>query len=469
MAKVLLIQAAHHYAHHTHLQPLGVMSVAATLRRAGHDVRIFDMKVERVGLKEVVEQVAAFRPRVVGISCMTYESLSAMRIADQLKKSFPEITLIAGGPHPTNSTEEVLRGGAVEYVCIGEGDHTAVELVDAIEGGGDFGAIRGVAYLEDGEVVRTPERENIMDLDALPMPAWDLLPVAKYFDLQRGGIIYKHKQFMTVMSSRSCPWKCTYCHNNLGKTYRAFSPTRVVDEMQAVHDRFGVREYIFMDDMFNLYPDRVKEICRQIKERRLEIAMTFPNGLRADIMDMSTVEAMRDAGMYRCMYAVETASPRIQKQIKKYVNLDKTFDVINKTSDMGVLTHGAFMLGFPTETEEEARATIEYAVKTRLDTAAFFRVLPFRGSELYDEVASRGYDEDIRKSYEYYNSRVNLSAIPDETVVRLRQKAYRDFYLLSPRRMARLLRKLPNKAELLPVLGKMFLSRAFEGAGGYSG
>ncbi len=463
MAKVLLIQSAYMYKHHTHLQPLGIMYVASALRKAGHEPHIVDMKVEGIGVGETIRRVAALKPDVLGITAMTYESDCMHALADEARKAMPDMPIVAGGAHAANMPEETLRKGAsIDYVVIGEGEQTFAELVEVLGKGGDAHSVKGLAYLRDGEFVRSRERPYIEDLDAWPFPAWDLIPVEKYFDIHRGGIIFYHKEFMTVFSSRSCPYQCIYCHRNLGKVYRPRSPERVVDEIETLVREYGIREIEFMDDMFNLNKERVKSICGHILDRKLNIKMTFPNGMRADILDVQTLKALKDAGMYRTMLAIESGSPRMQKYMKKNVKLEMAKEIIGQAVSLGIMTHGAFMLGFPTETEQEMRMTIDFARRSKFHTAAFYRVLPFPGSELYEIVRRERPDLEITPArFEYHSSDINLSRVPEEKVTSLRKEAYIRFYL-NPLRLLRIFYRLPNKFYLVPHLIKMFINRALE-------
>jgi radical SAM superfamily enzyme YgiQ (UPF0313 family) len=434
MAKVLLVQAAHIYQHHTHLQPLGIMYIASVLLQEGHVAHIVDMKVEGMSVDQALEEVRRIGPDILGITAMTYESVCMHELARRVRAEIPHVPIVVGGAHPANEPEETLeRNSAIDYVCIGEGEDTMAELVSTLQENGDVGEVRGLAYRDNGHRVRSPPRPFIEDIDRLPFPAWGLTPIKKYFTMERGGILFCHREFMTVISSRGCPYRCAYCHRNLG-----------------------------MDDMFNLDRKRVQELCGLINERGLDIKITFPNGLRADLMDEETLQALKKAGMYRTMYAIETASPRLQKYIDKNVKLDKAREIIEKTVKMGVMTHGAFMLGFPTETEEEMCKTIDFALSSRFHTAAFYRVMPFRGSALYDMVRERKPHANLDPTnFEYHSSDINMSEVEESRLTVLRKRAYRKFYM-NPVRLFRLLYRLPNKLVLLPHLFRIFVHRALE-------
>ena len=216
-----------------------------------------------------------------------------------------------------------------------------------------------------------------------------------------------------------------------------------------------------MDDIFNFRPERAKKIARGIIERGYKLALTFPNGFRGDILDEELVDLLKQAGMYRCMVAVESAVPRIQKVMKKNLKIDKVERIVDYIARRDVMVHGAFMLGFPSETEEEMQATIDWAAKSSFHTAAFFRVIPFKGTELFQQVEHAGYQLPTDWSaYEPYQTDINLSTVAEPRILSLRKEAYRRFYL-SPRRMWRIFKLIPNKSNMLPFLTLLFARRAY--------
>lgn len=216
-----------------------------------------------------------------------------------------------------------------------------------------------------------------------------------------------------------------------------------------------------MDDIFNFRPERAKKIARGIIERGYKLALTFPNGFRGDILDEELVDLLKQAGMYRCMVAVESAVPRIQKVMKKNLKIDKVERIVDYIARRNVMVHGAFMLGFPSETEEEMQATIDWASKSAFHTAAFFRVIPFKGTELFQQVEHAGYQLPTDWSaYEPYQTDINLSTVAEPRILSLRKQAYRRFYL-SPKRMWRIFKLIPNKSNMLPFLTLLFARRAY--------
>jgi radical SAM superfamily enzyme YgiQ (UPF0313 family) len=264
-----------------------------------------------------------------------------------------------------------------------------------------------------------------------------------------------------MFSSRACPWRCSYCHNSYGKQFRERSAAHVLAEIELLVEKHGVKELVFMDDIFNFRPERAKAIAQGIIDKGWKLALTFPNGFRGDILDEELVVLLKKAGMYRCMVAVESASPRLQKVMKKNLKVDKVRSIVDFIAKEGVMVHGAFMLGFPSETEEEMEETIEWAATSAFHTAAFFRVIPFKGTALYEQIRHAGYELPTDWSkYEPYQAEINLSEVPESRIFELRKKAYRRFYL-NPRRLWRIFELIPQKQHMLPYLALLFARRAY--------
>ena len=461
MARVFLVQASTYCPKVEKSQPLGLMYIASYLReQGGHECKIVDMKLGMKHVSEVLTEYRRFPADWVGISTITLDAGVAHAIAQEIKRENPRAVVFMGGAHPTAYAPDVIKDPHVDYVVISEGEQTALELIRTLLDGGDPTNLQGLVYRKNGDAVRTETRPYIDDLDRVPFPAWDLIPYRRYFDMPRMGIIFARKEYMTVLTSRGCPYRCAYCHKTLGKTYRARTPENVVEELRILYQDYGIREFVFMDDMFNLVPARVEGIAKGIIDSGIKVRLHFPNGFRGDIMDIERVKLLKEAGMYRCMYAIETASPRIQKLIDKNVNLEKTSRIVKETADLGIMVHGVFMLGLPTETEEEARKTVRYTLDSDFTTIAVYRAVPFKDSGLVRLAIEDGIQiEDDLEKYEYHKTDVNLSRTPTKVLTQLKRSAYRRFYL-NPVRLGRILRMLPNKRRLLPALFMQFLKKA---------
>jgi radical SAM superfamily enzyme YgiQ (UPF0313 family) len=469
VTKIALVQTYHPYTQMTHLHPLGLMYVATGARARGYtDLHILDMKVDDLRVPQAAARLAELRPDVVGMTAMTYEAGCLHALAAELKRLLPAVKIVAGGPHPSVAADDVMKDVNIDFCVRGEGETTFPALLDALRAGADdFSEVLGVVWRRSanssspGEIVYNPDRTPPDTLDELGFPAWDLIDIHKYHSVPRGGIIYAHKEFATIFSSRACPWRCTYCHNSYGKKFRERSARHVLEEIDLLVKQYGVRELVFYDDIFNFKPDRAKAICRGLVDRQYNLKLTFPNGLRGDILDEELVDLMKDAGMYRAMIAIESGVPRVQKVMKKNLRLPQTKKIVDYMSSRGVMTHGAFMLGFPTETREEMEETIRWAKDSSFHTAAFYRVIPFKGTELFRQVEEAGHTLPTDWShYEPYYSDINVSAVPEDEIAKIRRRAYFEFYL-SPRRLWNIFRLIPNKARMLPYLTLLFARRAY--------
>ena len=462
--RIALVQTYHPYTQFTHVHPLGIMMIAAQARASGFaDVHILDMKVEDWTPERCAEELVKLAPDVVGLSAMTYEAGCMHALAKLVKSKLPNAKVVCGGPHPSVADEDVLKDSAVDFVVRGEGEFTFVDLLERLrDARSDWSECAGISFRDaHGAIQHNPDRPPPQKLDEMPFPAWDLVDHAKYHKVPRGGVIYAHKEFATMFSSRACPWRCSYCHNSYGKVFRERSAAHVLAEIELLVTKYGVKELVFMDDIFNFRPARAKAIAQGIIDRGWKLALTFPNGFRGDILDEELVVLLKKAGMYRCMVAVESASPRLQKVMQKNLKIDKVAKIVDFIASQGVMVHGAFMLGFPTETEAEMQSTIDWAANSSFHTAAFFRVIPFKGTKLFEQVEESGHALPTDWSvYEPYKSEINLSAVGEERIFALRKQAYRRFYM-NPKRLWRIFNLIPQKRNMLPYLTLLFARRAY--------
>ena len=437
--------------------PLGPMYLASYLleHRPQDEVRILDCLVDGLTPAEVNREVESFQPDILGISAMSVQAPLAHEIAALIKKSGTDTSVIIGGPHATAAPTQILRDSNIDAVALGEGEATFLDFVKTVESHRSLTTAPGLMLRgESGEIVTTPPREPIGDLDALPYPAWDLAGIEKFFTyrLMTPNNIRASERCATVFTSRACPYRCIYCHNIFGKRFRARSPSSVLDEMKILYEKYGVREFHITDDCFNLEIDRAREIMNGIIKSGWDIKIAFPNGIRADRLPDDLLELMKRAGVYKMNFGIESGSKRIQELIRKNLDLDVVTDAINRADRMGFITHGFFMIGFPTETRDEISQTIEMACSSRLAMAGFFFVTPYPGTALYDMAISQGWRPlDITGDEGCYTDvGVNLSAVPDDELKRMHRHAYRRFYL-NPLRMSRLAWRIPRKKDLWDV------------------
>jgi anaerobic magnesium-protoporphyrin IX monomethyl ester cyclase len=437
------------------IPPLGLLYLSSYVRQHGYDPHIIDLKVEAVDDVALVERVRRLRPEVIGIGAFTPDAHALHATARALKQALPDVPIVVGGPHASTDPEDVIRNEAVDCAVLGEGESSFLDLLDALGAKRSLDEVPGLALRGgSGEVMRTPPRDPIRDLDELPFPAWELVDIERYA-IFHGATPVGKRRFMSIFTSRACPYQCTYCHTIFGKEFRCRSPQNVVAEIRELRDRYGIRVIEVSDDIFNLNWKRSTEVCRAIADAGLDIRLSFPNGLRADIMREELLQAMRDAGTYFISYAVESGSPRIQQLVKKRLDLDRTREVIARTVEAGIYVNGFFMMGFPTETREEVERTIEFACTSRLHSASFFLLCPIRGTEIYDLAVQQGLTQlGDDAGFDYHTGLTNCSTLSNGELLDLKRKAYLRFYF-GGGRIARTLWAHPDKRSLGGLAWKM--------------
>ena len=431
------------------VQPLGLLYLAAALREAGHQVRLYDA-FDEPGVARYEDLLRSFRPDVVGLSALTWEARAMARLAASARRLLPGVPVVVGGPHATAYPERCLAVPEVDLAVAGEGDRSFVELVAALTGAGDPRDVPGVISRREDGTLRTNPRPAPIDVDELPLPAWDLLDLERYGRLPSMWPLGP-RPYMAVSTSRGCPYQCLYCHNLHGKRYRGRSPERVVEELRALHERYGLRDVELVDDTFNLDRERALAILEGIARLPFRLRLSFPNGVRADRLDPQLMEAFHRAGTFHIAFAIESAAPRVQELIGKRLDLDEAARAIRHAARLGMFTSGFFILGFPTETLAEARETLRFARRSPLHQAVFLYLAPYAGTELAERYAhlfrERGVP-DAAEDFNFFAPRANLSAMPDSELFGLQQEGYRRFYL-DPVRFLRILRRHPRRDQVL--------------------
>lgn len=463
MPRILLLRTWTDITAATFTPPLGLMYLAATIRQHNKDyeVKIFDLNVKKQHIHQRIDDIKAFDPDVIGLGSMSYEANTNHKAAAYLKQELPRVKIVLGGPYPSASPLRCVRDPNIDFAVLGEGEETFNELLDRIfSGGTDFRDIKAISFKYQDEPIETVHREYRFDLDNMPFPAWDLIEMEEYFKVHRFHYIHVEKRYMPIYTSRACPYQCTYCHDIFGKTFRARSAQNVFEEIKTLNSKYGIKEFQFFDDIFNIRTDRAIAVMDLIIQSGLKVYLSFPNGLRGDIMTDELILKMKKAGTYKIAYAIESATPRIQKLIKKHVKLDRLKQVIEKTDKAGILCHGFFMMGFPTETREEVMNTVNYALDSRLHFGGFYFLDPFEGTEIADWALKMRPDLMEKQNHSYFSADRQLSEVPTPELEKMQRDLYRNFYF-NPKRIIRMLWRLPKKTQAFSLI-KLWFQMAFE-------
>ncbi len=402
--------------------PLGLGYLAAVLRKDGFKVQIIDDLVEKLSLERILRKIKD--SQIVGITSTTATFNAALRYAQYIKEKIGSF-IILGGVHVTFRPFDALKHNFVDAVCVGEGEETIVEVARSVDGGEGLDGIRGVIFREGERIVRNEPRGFIENLDSLPFPAFDLMPLEKYTLLGQ-----KLEQF-PMITSRGCPFACRYCSSSqfFGRKFRARSAENVVDEMEWLIEEFGAKQIAFGDDTFTLNKKRVIEICNEIKRRGLDVEWSCSS--RVDTISYELLKKMSEAGCRVIYYGVESANEEIlNKYYKKRINFEDVKKAVEFAKKVGIEVVCSFIIGAPSETREDIKRTLRLAIKLGPDYAQFSILTPYPGTEIYNEAKEKGLI--LTENFDEYTAgkpvMKNFYMAPKE-ISRLLKYCYLRFYL----------------------------------------
>lgn len=408
--------------------------LAAVLRKEGFEVDLID---STFWVKPLDKYRRAFREKkfdLVGISCMTLMVKDAFEVARLAKEANPRCVVVMGGPHPTIMPQHVFSCPNVDAVALGEGERTIVELAKL---GGDYTKVPSMAYREEGKLRLTPPRSPIKDLDEVPFPAWELLPMDLYIKhwYQLDAVSFGLKG-TNILGSRGCPFNCTYCQPALRKIFgpilRKRSPKNIIAELEELKRRYGIQGFMWLDDTFTIDRGWVRKVCKALIDA--DLRLVWGCNFRADFSDFDLLEMMKRAGLRVLHVGIETASQRILNEVyKKRITIEGARRLIKEAKRMGLKVRGYFMLGAPTESLNEALSTVWLAALLPLDDATFSITTPLPGTHLYQmtkHLIARPIEEfDYYRCPVYHSSEVLNPLLLDI----VKKWAYLQFYALSPR------------------------------------
>jgi len=410
--------------------PIGLGYLAAFLERAGYHVDVLDLANRQIPMDTLVAFIKRRNPILVGISALTAYYMRMKELSRSLRATLKELVLVLGGVHPSSLPKNAMLECDANFIVIGEGEQTLLELTRAIETGeSNFSRIKGIAYRQDGIVKTTAPRELIEDIDSLPMPAWHKINPNRY-PKNPHGVLLKYVEVAPIVSSRGCPFTCTYCASCRfwGQRIRFRSVKSVVDEIQYLHEKYGIREIHFWDDNITLNRDHIINLCKEIIRRGLnKMAFNAPNGVRVDTLDKTMLRWMKAAGFYSMTFAVESGSARVLREMKKKIDLVKILRNTVIAHDLGFMINSFFIIGFPGDTKESILKTIQYANSIPFTYCVFFHLKPLPGSEIFmtwsSKVDLKNFDWDRLTDYMHVSQEA-LCKLPMEYLVKMYKRAY---------------------------------------------
>ena len=404
--------------------PLGLAYLGAVAQKEGHEVNVIDCQAEKLAQSTFRQRISQLSPDVIGVTATTLLYKSAMQLINIAKEAHPQAITMLGGSHGTFWDENALKEyPSLDMVVRKEGEITFIEILNKLQNNGNLSDILGITFRQkDGTIVRTNDRPFIQDLDSLPFPAHDLLPLE--------SLKHMGKVLFPLITSRGCVYWCDFCSTvrMFGRGYRMRSAKNVVDEMQLIHDKYGINQVTFYDDAFTVDRNRVLKICEELHYRKLHI--DWDCGTRVDMVDRELMKTMHNAGCIAVWLGVESGSEAILGVMNKSIKLDQTRQAYKTAQEVGLTRIANVVLGFPGETEQTAHETIRFVKELNPDDVGFYVATPYPGTPMYEQVKKNGWLRvtDFDK-YDTAGPTFETPWLSMEKLAELRYKAYQDFYL----------------------------------------
>ena len=431
LKKVLLINSPIRLGAVPSCIPYGLATVAATLNDAGFAVEIYDINALRPSREHVLAALRGKEWDVVGVSGLVTTYAFQKWLIPELKSLRPEAQVVSGGGLATSSSELLFSQTPVDITVCGEGEQTMLELCRALARDADLAALSGICFRQNNRIVRSKPRANILDLDQVPFPSWDLLPMEIYLPnpiwgdaagnssgFKQGSAVTRS---MNIIASRGCPFACNYCYHLFGRSnYRFRSPLNVVQEVEILVDRYSVDFIGFVDDNLMASEKWMLEFCNLMAKKAFPV--TWGCHGRVTSAKAHMLERMAEAGCVWIGYGIESGSQKILDAMGKKATIAQAEQAISATRKAGIFPNTTFIFGYPGETLETIQATIDFKKALGIRCGSFFAT-PYPGTPLYKQIKARIEDEDafissLSNATEFC---INLTEFDDKTLLRLKK------------------------------------------------
>jgi anaerobic magnesium-protoporphyrin IX monomethyl ester cyclase len=429
--------------------PLNMAYFAAIAEKMGHEVQIIDAEIESLTNKDVIARVKEFSPDLIGMTGTTPMFHLVVRLANELKAQM-DVRIMAGGHHVTLFKEKIFDK-CFDFLFVSEADISFAEFLKLYEKNGDLTNVKGLLFRNKGEVVFTGNPGLTQDLDAIPFPARHLLK----YKLYKVGTLRGTLNYTSIMTTRGCPFECIYCSNSVyGRNVRRRSMKNVIEEIELVVDRLGIRHFYFVEDVLTLSKKYSLSMCDEIDKRGLKI--TFEGSTRANLFDEELAERLSKSGLIRLSFGLESADPNVLKIIKKQVSLESYIKANKLTNKYGIETINSVMLGLPGEDRASIEKTIAFLRKARdIQHTTYGIAMPYPGTEFY-EMAKRGeyglklHTDDFSKYQRYGSAVLSVGDLSPEDLIRLQKEGLLKIYMTSWR-IWPMLKRVKLSSVIVPV------------------
>lgn len=370
--------------------PIAHLWLAAIMEEHGIKTDIYDALAMGSNEDAILDYIKATRPDMVGFTVFTIGVYDVIHISNKIKKLFPGIYTIVGGYHTSASVEDLINEPNIDFACIGEGDFTVLELINALKDGSELGGIGGLVYKKGTRIIKNPPRMLRTDMDNVPILAYRKIIRNEYvpwWSIDSG----KRQRYISTVTGKGCPMNCIWCDiaKTEGLTYRCMSAKRVMKELMHLKHDLGVTHLSFDDANFTVRKKRLIEICEGMIQNRLDIKWACSSTIiHADDADL--LRLMKKAGCESIFYGVESGNGAILKKVKR-ITKERVREVVRKTWKAGIRPHCSFILGLPDDTKETMEETINFAIELDPASASFSIAVPYKGTPMYEEYERKGY------------------------------------------------------------------------------
>jgi len=429
------------------IMPFNLAYLAAYLReKINCLIKILDTEALSLDYSKIKQYLAKEKPDIIGFTCLSPTINHVFKICQIIKKDLKlNSSIVLGGVHPTIFPKETIKNPDIDFVVIGEGEITFFELVKALqEKRNNFENINGLYYKKGNQIINTPARELIPDLDSIPFPARNLFNLNLYHSAPTKKLTAE--QCSPILTSRGCAFDCIHCVSKSiwQRRIRYRSSENIVSEIEECIDNYNIKEFNILDDNFTINESRAVEFCQKVIKKKLPIAWICFS--RADGITDELTKIMAQAGCKKISLGLESGSQKILNLMRKRTTIEqgkKAVEIIRKNK---ILAHASFMLGNIKETKETIRETIDFAKSLDLDNISFFITCPVPGSDLYYYAKDNGFIND-KTPWEMFAPLSNTPPVlaqnnlSQNDLIYWQKKAFREFYF-RPKYIYRQLRQI---------------------------
>jgi len=434
--------------------PLGIAYIAAYLKKNDvSDVEIIDAYAEDLSIEDTVNACVQKKADLIGLTCVTASYPVVCEIARRFKEVRPHATVVLGGEHPSILTEDTLKNEFIDFVVRGEGEVTFLALVKCLDAGGSgLNAIDGISFKSGDGIIHNRNREQIRDLDEIPFPAYELLPMHLYMAPPQWAV--SHPAFQ-VIASRGCPHRCTFCSLGImGKRRRVRSPKNVVAEIEHLIKNYHAKQIMFWDAIFPVNKAEGVRFCREFIDNNIHKKIKWSTECHVNVVDRELLALMYKAGCRIICYGIESGVQKLLDNVNKNIKIHRVRKAIDETRRAKIRTYGSYIIGLPGETRETVLQTIRFAKELDTDYAQFSLLTPYPGTAIFKSALERGAIKTAdwnlflqAATFTEYNPVYIPDGMGMEEFKRLGKKAYKDYYL-RPRMLLKHLKYLKSPKDV---------------------